>query len=727
MSKIMTKIKYIVTMMLLLSLVLVIPTKSKTAVLATSPPSFTCDYYASPTGLPTNTGSIGSTWDLQTSLAKINLITTGKTLCLLGGVYRGKFRSKLSGVTIRSAPNEWAIIDGYLSSTLTSSVNATQQNIPIADPSILKFPVEFDGYTGIYIGGENIQVHDVNSSGVSQSGRGAGGSLTGAQPHALGSKVVVGGSTFWVEGSNSVYRNFEIRNSSPDRDAGIIPDAARGNGIHVVNSTGNKFINLVVHDNESGVFTSNSTSNTEVYNVVSYNNGLYRGLEGMGHGMYLENSSGYSKIYENIMLNNFNFGTQAFGQTASYVGGDLQGNVYAGAGSPLGKFEVNRGNINLLVGTNQQRIPDININSNYFFHLENSQGSGLKFGYGSGADNGKVTNNIFVGGQSLLQVDDTVGNVSVQGNILFNKSAFIFYTIVPIGRSYNWNNNLYYNSANRSVFGLQDIGLFKSTEWQTRTGFDSNSTFSSTSMPDTTIIRPNVYEQGRANVVVYNNSGAGTVSIDLSKSGLVNGQSYKIKNAYNYSGTIVASGVYNSVSPNISISTSGAAAEVAVPIGYGYIPPTTAPYFLSLIIEPVSGGITPTPSPTPSQTPSPVPSPSPTPQPIPTVLPTPVPTATPVPVPTPTPCVDVRQYRLSGVVTRANLTTKISGAVITVTDSYGATYKYSTGTSGLYSIPNLIAGRDYTLTVTRVNVTYTFATLYINYNGDTVLNLVANK
>src|SRR5262249_23035233 len=142
--------------------------------------------------------------------------------------------------------------------------------------------------------------------------------------------------------------DFEIMNSMPSRDGAAIPEIARGAGVFNTGG-GNKFINLIVHDNVNGLFTGNSTSNTEIYGTLSYNNGILSGTDPHGHGMYLENGSGYSRIYDNIVLNNFNLGTQAFGVTASYIGGDIKGSIFANAGAPLGQFDTTRRNINLLI------------------------------------------------------------------------------------------------------------------------------------------------------------------------------------------------------------------------------------------------------------------------------------------------------------------------------------------------------------------------------------------
>jgi hypothetical protein len=373
-------------------------------------------------------------------------------------------------------------------------------------------------------------------------------------------------------------------NSMPLRNAAVIPEAARGNGIHIIGN-GNKFINLVVHDAESGFFTSNSSSNTEIYGSLTYNNGVYRGTNGLGHGMYLENIAGFSRIHDNIVLNNFNLGTQCFGMTASYVGGDFNGSVFANSGSPLARFNPTLRNPNLLVGTNSQRIPNITIKNSFFYQPHSTEGGSLSFGYGAGVDNGQVTDNYFVGGSGLIGVGNTT-SITVTGNKFYSGPGFSFYTVAPQGVPYNWDNNTYHGAVGRDVFGIAGQGVYQFNSWRTRTGFDANSTVTSVPMPDTAIVRPNAYQTGRANIVVYVTSGANSVSVNLSNAGLTNGQSYKIKNAFNYSGQDVLTGTYNSSSPTISLPLSGAAASVATPVGYDYTPPTTTPHFGVFILIP---------------------------------------------------------------------------------------------------------------------------------------------
>ena len=558
------------------------PSPSPTPSPTPTPPVFTCDYYASTTGTAAGSGTSSIPWDLQTALSKTSLVTNGKTLCLRGGIYRGKFRSGLNGAVVRSFPNEWAKIDGYKTTTLTESISATQTSFTVANPVGL-YVFGLDDF--ITIGSENMPILGVNGNTVFVVRAGTG-TIGGAQSHNANDTVIMAGTELYVSGSNTIYRDIEVMNSIPFRNGDATPELAAGNGIINIGN-GNKFVNMVVHDTMNGIFTSNLSSNTEIYGCLTYNNGQFMNTgKGKGHGMYLENGAGYSRVYNNISLNNFNLGTQLFGVTASYLGGDIQGNTFANSGSPLGRFNPAQRNINLLVGTESQRIPNISIQDNYFFQPHASNGSSLGFGYGAGVDQGSIVNNYFVGGGGALLGTGNVSNLTATGNKFYSAASYVYYTQVYPNSPFAWNDNTYYRANGREVFAISGSGVHGFSGWRATTGFDAASDATSADMPDTVIVRPNAYQAGRANIVIYSPSKALSINVNLSAAGLTNGQAFTIKNAFDFGGAVVATGTYNASSPTISLSMNGAARSVAAPIGYEYTPPTTVPDFGVFIVVP---------------------------------------------------------------------------------------------------------------------------------------------
>jgi len=102
--------------------------------------------------------------------------------------------------------------------------------------------------------------------------------------------------------------------------------------------------------------------------------------------------------------------------------------------------------------------------------------------------------------------------------------------------------------------------------WQSATGYDAASSFTTTPPnSDVVVVQPDVYEQGRANVIIYNWAGQGSIAVDLSQV-LQLGDHYEIRNAQNFYGAVVATGTYaggmvtipiTSVTPAPSISSRG--------------------------------------------------------------------------------------------------------------------------------------------------------------------------
>lgn len=72
-------------------------------------PAATCDYYTAPAVISGGDGSNGNPWDLQSAL-NTELMISGKTLCLKGGTYYGKFTSTLNGGTVQSAPGSGRLL-----------------------------------------------------------------------------------------------------------------------------------------------------------------------------------------------------------------------------------------------------------------------------------------------------------------------------------------------------------------------------------------------------------------------------------------------------------------------------------------------------------------------------------------------------------------------------------------------------------------------------------------
>jgi PKD repeat protein len=99
-------------------------------------------------------------------------------------------------------------------------------------------------------------------------------------------------------------------------------------------------------------------------------------------------------------------------------------------------------------------------------------------------------------------------------------------------------------------------------------------------------IRPNAYEPGRANITIFDWSHASSLSVDLS-SVLSVGDSYEIRNAQNFFGAAVKTGIYGGGA--ISLPMTGLAP--AAPVGWT-TPPSTGPEFNVFVVRRVSSSTT---------------------------------------------------------------------------------------------------------------------------------------
>jgi hypothetical protein len=539
------------------------------------------NYYASPAVSSGGLGTFASPWPLRTALSNGSQ-TAGDTLWLRGGTYFGKFTSTLAGGTVRSYTGEWAVIDGYLTTTLTGDINAAATSIDVTST------VGIFGANELVIDDEDVQVSSVTDADTLSVNRGWNGTTPAA--HTAGATIYVkaGGAFTVLGGDNTTYRDFEVTNSGGLRDAQVNSGAsAAGSGARIIStSDGNSFINLIVHNNgDNGIFVGSGTSNTTIYGCLVFNNGSINSSgNNMGMGIYAESASGYSRIYRNIFINTFNGNAQFGGDGAAYAGGDHQHNVFANSGAPVGENTVN------YLGR-AEGLP-LSVTDNYFFNQHSRTGGSVSLlGYGEAISLLTVNDNYFVGGLHGFDLQN-VDEISGSGNHFFNNndayllaSEIHYYPTIYGYPTGTFNNNTYHKSQGGTLFLKELTGPVGFAQWKTDSGFDAASSETAVNLPDTVVVVPNEYEAGRAHVIIYATSNPTTVNVDLSTTGLTNGQAYTIKNAFDYFGSNVTAGTYNSGAPTITITLADAD-SVATPTGRVFTPATTVPDFAALVVVP---------------------------------------------------------------------------------------------------------------------------------------------
>lgn len=546
------------------------------------------NYYASPTGLSTNDGTFASPWDLQTALDNQDMVA-GDILYLRGGTYLGKFNSTLQGGAVMSYcfalpggylanQSEWAKIDGNYSTTLDGAINSSQTTFNLASTHNIMEGNTFD----IWIDQEVIHTYNKSGNTITGSIRDWGGSVGGAAAHANGATVRIVGDQLNVgESSNVDYFGFEVTSSSPYRTE--VYQQIRGQAITNYTGNGNSFINLILHDCTLGFFTGSSSSNTLMYGNIVYNNGMRSmhpyGDNPRGGNFYLENAAGFSRVYENIVLNGATFNGQMFGVSGPYVGGDVQGSVFANSGGMVEDIRP-LGYSNCYIGTGSQKIPYANVNESHFYAPITVLNSDLTMGYGAGMTDGDVTNCYIVGSRDGCEFLPDTG--SFRGNICADAQGTGLKIPSLVA---DCDDNAYYNNP-AFYYGPSGHSSVLFAQWKIDSGYDANSTMSTGDMPDTVVVRPNAHDIGRAHIIVYAKSDPASINVDLATTGLVHNQEYEIRNAFDFFGTEVATGVYDENDTVISLPLDGAARNVATPTGTSYTPATTLPNFGAFVVLP---------------------------------------------------------------------------------------------------------------------------------------------
>jgi uncharacterized protein YjdB len=348
----------------------------------------------------------------------------------------------------------------------------------------------------------------------------AGASGTKASPWDLssvlsGNKSVPAGDTVWVRGGTYRGQFYSYINGSPSApvvirqypgERGTIDGNLVVVGAHVV------FWGIeVMNSNPLGVYrlgVNNRGPDNRFINMVVHDagaSGIYLGIEGPGSG-----------VYGSIVYNNGTNTNQDHG-------------IYANNNSPVSAIEDNIIFNNQAYGLHGYSSIANYIN-NFLVRGNASFNNGLITDLGGRPD-------LFIGGTSATGID-------VEQNYTYRNDGG---QTLAMGLG----------SATNGTLTLRDnylVGTTALTTWTSITQ-SGNTTVSLSAKPSGTrvFVRPNRYEAGRANVIVYNWSNAGSVSVDLS--GVLRaGDTYEVRNAQNFDGSPVATGTYGGGSVSIPIA-----------------------------------------------------------------------------------------------------------------------------------------------------------------------------
>jgi len=309
-------------------------------------------------------------------------------------------------------------------------------------------------------------------------------------------------STWYVGGEYSEFWGFELTNSDPAR---VLTSTGRRQNVIANYASHTKYINLVVYDGGVAFYNESPYFDVEIVGSIIYNEGWQGPDRGHGHAIYLRSNTGPVVARDNIMFNQFGYGVHVFtnpgqGQLNNIR---LEGNVSFNNGT----LSNNSSSSNILFGGDDYSTGGV-LQSNYTYDSPGVAGNNVQVGYGA-TKNGTVqlVSNYFAGGTTVMNVGYW-SSVTATSNSIMGTGQLI---------------QLVDPTLTMSTFSGQTASLPTATK---------------------VVVRANPYEQGRANIVVYNWSQNGSVSVDLS--GIVPaGASYEIRNVQDLFGAPVVSGTYS--------------------------------------------------------------------------------------------------------------------------------------------------------------------------------------
>ncbi len=488
-----------------------------------SSPATGQSFYVATDGTSTGDGSSQKPWNLATALRHPAAVKPGDTIWMKAGTYKGTWDSKLTGTAAR--------------------------------PIILRA-----------MAGQRVII-DLNS-----------GNLTNSR-------------AFTINGAHTWYWGLEILDSDLVRSTALEgshpADVPRENSSVTVLGPGIKLINIITHDLSNGVRFWDSAVDSEIYGLITYNNGFHGPERGHGHGIYTQNQTGTKQIREVISFNNFSTGMKAYSESGFANNYVFDGIISFNNGSPealMPGAELIRREPNLFVGTIDNPQDNFRITNSHLHFINGTYGSNLAIGYQAQGANLQVTDNYISGGFRSLQVLRWT-NFSVKRNTIvryrgkFSRPVFVDFIGNPAAGSID-DNNYYDALPNSDGFAFAAGGTVEPLDaWRLR-GFDVNTNYQTGKPGPQVFVRPNAYEKGRANIVVYNWNGGSSASVDLSTTGLALGDDYEIRDAQNFLGSPVFSGKYDGKVISLSLANR----VVATPIGMTQTPTHTGPDFFVFVV-----------------------------------------------------------------------------------------------------------------------------------------------
>ena len=383
-----------------------------------------------------------------------------------------------------------------------------------------------------------------------------------------------------------VFRDFELYSSDTNRlssqigvgfnvtDITILP----GIGCYSPNMS---FINLVIHDQtRHGIYTSQTASNVLIYGCIIFNNGWASPDNAEGHGIYAQGQLGTRTLAENLIFNNAGGNVHVYenGVGKFLCGVNLEGNVAFHAGA----LQNVRAYRDWIVGVDAPALYTDQIQLKH------------NLGYAPGPVNPRAvvqlgrdaTNGSIVLEDNYLPLGLVMSNwhsATVCGNFIAPQVKSDYAVALDeslCNLNAVWDNNTYLvaNGGNQVLLNSGPCSFFS---WQVETGFDLGSTFALGSLLGTRVfLRTNAYEQGRAQITVYNWDQAPVVSVDL-RAVLSPGCGFELRNVQDWFAEPVLRGVYQGQMLQLPMTNL----TVAAPTAPLLTPAPTGPEFNTFLLQ----------------------------------------------------------------------------------------------------------------------------------------------
>jgi parallel beta-helix repeat protein len=375
-----------------------------------------------------------------------------------------------------------------------------------------------------------------------------------------GEHAVIDGNV-GVLGSYSGFWGFEVMSSDPTATSGT--PAINDRGVESL------FVNLVIHDSGGTGLALWGDNGSDAVGCVSYNNGTQFNNN---HGIHPINTNGTVRLVDNIVFNNWAYGIHAYSSTANQLNNlDLEGNVTFGNGSISTPAEQASG---LLVGGTT--AVNLRVSNNFTYEQPTGGHWSARLGvYTASNQDAVVENNTFV---SFVEIGPWAS--ATFANNTFYAAEDVLSTPSP-ATGLTWTSNAQYRDPTATAWQHPLSTPLTFAAWKVASGLGASDTTPANRPSGVrVIVRPNAYERGRANIVVYNWDGAATTDVDVSAV-LRTGDAFEVRNAQQILGAPVASGIYDGTPVTLPLG----AATPPAPIGRSFTAPApTGPDFNVFIL-----------------------------------------------------------------------------------------------------------------------------------------------